>query len=201
VIAEPAPATTTPYAIDANASALARYAALCQEHGVVPIVEPEVLCAGAHDIDRCVEVTSAALAAVFQKLTAARVDLSGIVLKPNFVSAGLSADTDTEVTVAEATYDVLVHIVPVDVPGIAFLSGGQSDEEATANLSAINAVKDKPWPITFSYGRALQAAALKAWDGKWENVEAGRRAFLHRAEMNGLASVGEWSQALEKQAA
>jgi len=183
------PATTTPYAIDANASALARYAALCQEHGVVPIVEPEVLCAGAHDIDRCVEVTNAALAAVFQKLTAARVDLSGIVLKPNFVSAGLSADTDTEVTVAEATYDVLVHIVPVDVPGIAFLSGGHSTERSCQFLELVNAISEAPWNLTFSFGRALVSAALETWAGQPANVSRAQSVLLRNCAAASAAAT------------
>lgn len=187
-------------AISANAHALARYAALCQEAGIVPIVEPEILMDGEpgnHSIDRCYQVTEAVLRAVFAELYDARVVLEGTVLKPNMVIDGKNARTASVDEVAEKTVRCLKATVPAAIPGIAFLSGGQSDEEATAHLSAINAGYDLPWSVTFSYGRALQAAALKAWGGKSENVAAGQRAFTHRARMNALASAGNWNPALE----
>jgi fructose-bisphosphate aldolase class I len=191
--------------IHANAHALARYAALCQEAGIVPIVEPEVLMDGPdakHGIDRCYEVTEWTLNTVFHELSVARVKLEGIVLKPNMVVPGQKSGTKASVEeVAEKTVKVLKRTVPPAVPGIAFLSGGQSDEEATAHLSAMNAMYDLPWTLTFSYGRALQAAALKAWGGKAENVAAGQRAFAHRARMNGLAAVGAWTSDEERRAA
>jgi fructose-bisphosphate aldolase class I len=191
--------------IHANAHALARYAALCQEAGIVPIVEPEVLMDGPdakHGIDRCYEVTEWTLNTVFHELSVARVNLEGIVLKPNMVVPGQKSGTKASVEeVAEKTVKVLKATVPPAVPGIAFLSGGQSDEEATAHLSAMNAMYDLPWTLTFSYGRALQAAALKAWGGKPENVAAGQRAFAHRARMNGLAAVGAWTSDEERRAA
>ncbi|AZN73166.1 fructose-bisphosphate aldolase class I [Georhizobium profundi] len=187
-------------AIHANAHALARYAALCQEAGIVPIVEPEILMDGTpgdHSIDRCYEVTDAVLKAVFAELDLARVALDGMVLKPNMVIDGKNARKASVEEVAEKTVKCLKANVPSDVAGIAFLSGGQSDEEATAHLSAMNAANDLPWPVTFSYGRALQAAALKAWGGRSENVATGQRAFSHRAEMNGLAAIGNWKRELE----
>jgi fructose-bisphosphate aldolase class I len=190
--------------IKANAHALARYAALCQEQRIVPIVEPEVLMDGpvaAHDIDRCYEVTKWTLQAVFQELAEARVMLEGMVLKPNMVIAGKNAKKQASAEeVAEKTVRVLKETVPAAVPGIAFLSGGQSDEQATENLSLMNAMGPLPWALTFSYGRALQAAALKAWGGKPDNVAAGQRAFAHRARMNALAASGRWSQDQEKAA-
>ena len=186
------------YAIQANADALARYAGLCQEAGIVPIVEPEVLMDGDHDIDCCYDVTSASLQAVFNALNAADIELDGIILKPNMVIAGKKCPTQASVEeVAEKTVRCLKSYVPSIVPGIAFLSGGQSDVDATAHLSAMNAAYDLPWNLTFSYGRALQAAALKSWSGKAENIPAASNAFLHRAKMNGLAAKGEWSAALE----
>jgi fructose-bisphosphate aldolase class I len=191
--------------IHANAHALARYAALCQEAAIVPIVEPEVLMDGPdakHGIDRCYEVTVKTLDAVFHELRLAAVDLEGMVLKPNMVVPGQKSGTTASVEeVAEKTVKALKATVPPAVPGIAFLSGGQSDEEATAHLSAMNAMYDVPWTLTFSYGRALQAAALKAWSGKAENVKAGQAAFAHRARMNGLAATGKWRQDLERKAA
>lgn len=189
--------------IKANAQALARYAALCQQAGIVPIVEPEVLMdgkPGTHSIDRCAEVTERVLRTVFNDLYDARVDLEGMILKPNMVIDGKNARKASVEEVAEKTVKVLKATVPSTVPGIAFLSGGQSSEEATAHLSAINAGYDLPWPVTFSYGRALQEAALHAWGGKQENVAAGQRAFRHRAEMNSLAARGNWKQELEKAA-
>ncbi|MFZ4807539.1 MAG: class I fructose-bisphosphate aldolase [Hyphomicrobiaceae bacterium] len=187
--------------ISANAQALARYAALCVEGGIVPIVEPEVLMDGAHDVDRCAEVTEWVLKEVYMQLYYMRVPLEQTVLKPNMVVAGKKSPKQAgRDEVAEKTVRVLKRCVPVAVPGIAFLSGGQSDEDATAHLSMMNALGPLPWKLTFSYGRALQAAALKAWAGKSENVAAGQRAFTHRARMNGLASTGQWQAALEKAA-
>ncbi|WP_313556093.1 class I fructose-bisphosphate aldolase [Agrobacterium cavarae] len=189
--------------IKANAQALARYAALCQQAGIVPIVEPEVLMdgkPGTHSIDRCAEVSEWVLRTVFTDLYDARVDLEGMILKPNMVIDGKNARKASVEEVAEKTVKVLKATVPSTVPGIAFLSGGQSSEEATAHLSAINAGYDLPWSVTFSYGRALQEAALHAWGGKQENVAAGQRAFRHRAEMNSLAARGNWKQELEKAA-
>lgn len=190
-------------AVRANAHALARYAALCQEAGIVPIVEPEILMDGApgdHSIDRCYEVTEWVLRTVFAELYDASVSLEGTVLKPNMVIDGKNARNASVEEIAEKTVRCLKSTVPAAIPGIAFLSGGQSDEEATANLSAMNAGYDLPWQLTFSYGRALQAACLKAWSGKPENVAAGQRAFSHRARMNGLAATGNWNADLEKAA-
>lgn len=183
-----------------NAQALARYAALCQEQKIVPIVEPEVLMDGAHDIERCESVTEFVLKEVFQELYYAKVSLEGMVLKPNMVIAGKKSSKQAGVAeVAERTIKILKRCVPPAVPGIAFLSGGQSDEEATAHLNAMNAAHPSlPWALTFSYGRALQAAPQKAWSGKAENVAAGQKAFAHRAKMNSLASVGQWKPDLEK---
>jgi fructose-bisphosphate aldolase class I len=188
--------------IAANAHALARYAALAQENGIVPIVEPEVLMDGDHDIARCADVTQWVLKEVFEQLFVADVQLEGIILKPNMVIAGKKCPQQNSVEdVARATVKILKDCVPSAVPGIAFLSGGQSDEESTAHLSAINAIGNLPWAVTFSYGRALQAAPQKAWSGKAENYAAGQAAFAHRALMNSLASVGKWKQADEKKAA
>ena len=187
--------------IKANTHALARYAALCQEAGIVPIVEPEVLMDGEHskhDIDRCFEVTEWALKAQFSELFDAGVNLEGMVLKPNMIVPGQSSGTKVSVEeVAEKTVKCLKSSVPALVPGIAFLSGGQSDEDATAHLAAMNAAYDMPWKLTFSYGRALQAAALQAWLGKEENVSAAQAAFSHRAKMNGMAALGTWTKAHE----
>jgi fructose-bisphosphate aldolase class I len=189
-------------AIHANAHALARYAALCQAAQIVPIVEPEVLMDGDHDIDRCYEVTQRVLNKTFQELRIQRVELEGMILKPNMAIAGKKSPKRASVEeVAEKTVRLLKACVPAAVPGIAFLSGGQSDEEATAHLDAMNRIRGLPWQLTFSYGRALQAAPQKAWSGKSENVAAGQRAFTHRARMNSLASKGEWKADLEKKAA
>lgn len=189
-------------AIMTNAHALARYAALCQAGNIVPIVEPEVLMDGDHDIERCYQVTELVLKIVFEQLYFQRVKLEGMILKPNMVIAGKKCAKQASVEeVAEKTVRVLKSCVPAAVPGIAFLSGGQSDEQATANLSAMVAGYDLPWNLTFSYGRALQAAPQKAWAGKKENVAAGQRAFAHRARMNSLAALGQWKAALEKEAA
>jgi fructose-bisphosphate aldolase class I len=185
-------------AVKANAHALARYAALCQDEDIVPIVEPEVLMDGDHDIDRCYAVTEWVLKTVYQELYDARVALEGSVLKPNMVVPGKkSAKRASVEEVATRTVKVLKACVPAAVPGIAFLSGGQSDEEATAHLDAINRIGGVPWKLTFSYGRALQAAPQKAWSGKRENVSAAQRAFAHRARMNGLAALGQWKHDLE----
>src|SRR3954453_18979643 len=189
-------------AIRVNAQALARYAALCQAAQIVPIVEPEVLMDGDHDIDRCYEVTQRVLNKTFQELRAQRVALEGMILKPNMAISGKKAKTRAGVEeVAEKTIRLLKSCVPAAVPGIAFLSGGQSDEEATAHLDAMNRIGNLPWKLTFSYGRALQAAPQKPWSGKAENVAAGQSAFSHRARMNGLASKGEWQSGLEQKAA
>ncbi|EKF18729.1 class I fructose-bisphosphate aldolase [Nitratireductor pacificus] len=187
-------------AVKQNAQALARYAALCQEAGIVPIVEPEVLMDGQpgdHSIDRCYDVTEWVLKTVFAELYDARVSLEGMVLKPNMVIDGKNARKASREEVAEKTVRCLKATVPAAVPGIAFLSGGQSDEEATAHLSLMNAGFDMPWALTFSYGRALQAAGLKAWGGKPENVAAAQQAFAHRAKMNGLAAKGDWNKERE----
>ncbi|PWB79839.1 MAG: fructose-bisphosphate aldolase class I [Methylocystaceae bacterium] len=185
------------YAVEANANALARYAALCQEAGLTPIVEPEVLMDGAHSLERCAEITGFLLERVFARLYEARVFLEGIVLKPNMILPGRkSAHRAAPEEVARATIRVLKAHAPAAVPGIAFLSGGQSDIEATANLDAIDRLGG-PWALTFSYGRALQAAALKAWAGRRENAVAAQKAFAHRAHMNALASLGRWSDADE----
>ncbi|HWU93894.1 MAG TPA: class I fructose-bisphosphate aldolase [Sphingomicrobium sp.] len=188
--------------IKANAHALARYAALCQQAQIVPIVEPEVLMDGDHDIDRCFNVSERVLHAVFNELFEAHVQLEGIVLKPNMVVPGKKSAKKASVQeVAEKTVTLLKLCVPAAVPGIAFLSGGQSDEEATAHLDSMNKIGNLPWALTFSYGRALQAAPQKAWSGKAENVAAGQRAFAHRAKMNSLAALGQWKADLEKKAA
>lgn len=189
-------------AVSANAHALARYAALCQEHDIVPIVEPEVLMDGDHDIERCAEVTEFVLKETFQQLYYQRVSLEGMVLKPNMVIAGKKSPRQAGTQeVAERTLAVLRRCVPAAVPGIAFLSGGQTDEQATAHLNAMVAGGDLPWSLTFSYGRALQAAPQKAWSGKAENTAAAQAAFAHRARMNALASKGAWKPELEKEAA
>lgn len=187
--------------IRANAHVLARYAMLCQEAGIVPVVEPEVLADGEpgdHSIERCQEVTGETLEAVFKELRLAGVDLSGMLLKPNMVTSGLRARERASVEeVARRTVDTLRQFVPAAVPGVAFLSGGQSDEEATAHLSAMNQIPDLPWALTFSYGRALQTAALVAWNGEDKNVPAAQAAFTHRAKMNALAALGQYRPELD----
>jgi fructose-bisphosphate aldolase, class I len=189
-------------AIHVNAHALARYAALCQAAQIVPIVEPEVLMDGAHDIDRCYEVTQRVLNKTFQELRVQRVALEGMILKPNMAVSGKKSAKQASVEeVAEKTIRLLKACVPAAVPGIAFLSGGQSDQDATAHLDAMNRIGGLPWRLTFSYGRALQAAPQKAWAGKAENVAAGQRALTHRARMNSLATNGEWTADLELQKA
>lgn len=190
--------------IRANANSLARYASLCQEAGIVPIVEPEVVGDGEpgdHSIRRTEEVTSDTLEAVFKELRLAGVDLSGMLLKPNMILPGTKSSEHPSVEeVARRTVAVLRAHVPAAVPGIAFLSGGQSDEEATAHLNAMIAMGGLPWPMTFSYGRALQNVALKTWAGQRSNVPAAQAAFTHRAHMNSLASLGQWRGELDKAA-
>ena len=186
----------------ANAHALARYAALCQVAQIVPIVEPEVLMDGDHNIDRCVHVTEWVLKETFQQLYYNKVALEGMLLKPNMAIAGKKCAKKASVEeVAEKSVKMLKACVPGAVPGIAFLSGGQSDEEATVHLDAMNKIGKLPWKLTFSYGRALQHAPQVAWRGKAENITTAQRAFSHRAKMNGLATLGQWKSDLEKQAA
>ena len=187
--------------VRANMAALARYAAICQEADIVPIVEPEVLMDGAHTIERNYEVTRFVLNTLYHELYAHRVWLEGTILKPNMVIPGEDAAKASPEQVAEWTVKLFKNCVPTAVPGIAFLSGGQSDVEATANLDAIAKLGPHPWGITFSYGRALQHAAQHAWSGKTEQEAAGQAAFVHRAVMNGMAQMGRWSNASEKKAA
>jgi fructose-bisphosphate aldolase class I len=190
------------YAIWTNAHALARYAALSQEAGVVPIVEPEVLMDGDHTIDRAYSVTSRTLQAVFTELYDQRVDFEGMLLKPNMVLPGYdAAEQVADDEIARATIKCFKRTVPSAVPGVVFLSGGQSDEDATARLNAMNALDEElPWQLSFSYGRALQAAAQKAWSGKSENREAAQRAFYHRAKMNSAARTGAYAPEMEREA-
>jgi fructose-bisphosphate aldolase, class I len=189
------------YCVWVNAHALARYAALCQEAGLVPIVEPEVLMDGDHDIHLSSRTTGRVLQAVYTELHDQRVDLRGTLLKPNMVLSGYGATERASVrAVAEATLECFYRHVPAAVPGIVFLSGGQSDEDATAHLNAMNALGSHPWQLSFSYGRALQAPTLKAWRGKAENVEAGQRAFFHRAKMNSAARTGMYAPEMEREA-
>lgn len=190
------------FAIDANAHALARYAALCQEANIVPIVEPEVLMDGAHSLERCESVTEQTLAAVFAALHSHRIHLPGMILKPNMVISGKKCpNRAAPKQVAEATVRCLKQYVPSAVPGIAFLSGGQSPQEASEHLSLMNQLADLPWKLTFSYGRALQDESLKAWGGKPENFAAGQKAFLRRAKLNGLAQTGGYAAKMEQEAA
>ena len=191
----------TRYAIDANAEALARYAALCQEAGIAPIVEPEVLMDGNHPLERCEEVTNLVLDRVFEHLFAARVFLEGMVLKPNMVVPGKkSTQKASPEQVAEATVRTLKRQVPPAVPGIAFLSGGQSPTEATLHLSLMNAAGPLPWALTFSYGRALQETALNAWGGKPAGYPSGQQALFVRAKLNGLAATGVYRDSMESSA-
>jgi fructose-bisphosphate aldolase class I len=190
------------YCVWTNAHALARYAALCQEAGLVPIVEPEVLQDGTHTIEESAKATGRVLQAVYTELHDQRVEFKGTLLKPNMVLTGYDAsDRAGADEVADATLEVLYKHVPAAVPGIVFLSGGQTDEDATAHLNAMNAMGPHPWELSFSYGRALQAPALKAWGGEADNVEAGKAAYLHRARLNGLARSGSYSPDMEKVAA
>jgi fructose-bisphosphate aldolase, class I len=194
-------AIPTEFCIDANAHALARYAALAQEATLVPIVEPEVLMDGAHSIDRCYEVTERTLRSVFTQLRAHRVHLEGMLLKTNMVLSGTEDLQQASVDqVASETLRCLRATVPPEVPGIVFLSGGQSDELATAHLNAMNSHGDAPWVLSFSYGRALQAPALNAWKGSEANVEAGQKALYHRAKLNAAACAGRYSEDMESAA-
>jgi fructose-bisphosphate aldolase class I len=189
------------YCIWTNAHALARYAALCQEAEIVPIVEPEVLMDGTHTIERAYHVTSRVLAALYTELFDQRLDIEGTLLKPNMVLSGYEAGGRASVDdVADWTIRCFRKHVPAAVPGIVFLSGGQSDEDATAHLNAMNARGPHPWQLSFSYGRALQAPSLKAWRGKPENVEAGQRAYYHRAKMNSAARSGLYAPEMEREA-
>ena len=193
----------TPYCIETNAHALARYAALSQEQMIVPMVEPEVLMDGDHTIDRCLEVSLATLREVFAQLARQRVQLEGMLLKASMVLSGKGAPTRASPDeVARYTVNCFKESVPAAVPGIVFLSGGQSDEEATVNLDAINRYAAKvgaPWQLSFSYGRGLQAAPQKVWSGKADNVAAAQRAFFHRAKLTAAARVGKYSPAMEKE--
>ena len=184
--------------IDANAHALARYAALCQESEIVPIVEPEVLMDGSHSIQKCYDVTKKTLLKVFDNLLLHNVDLKGICLKPNMIIGGSeNSQRSTSKEIAQMTVDCFKECVPKEVPGIVFLSGGQSEIEATENLNEINKIENTPWKLSFSYGRALQSSALKAWQGKLKNEDLCSKAFTHRAKMNSLASKGSWSNQQE----
>ena len=192
----------TTQSIKSNAHALARYAALVQEAKMVPIVEPEVLMDGSHNIDKCYQVTTDVLNECYNELEIHKVDLKGTVLKPNMVIPGSECkDKSTSVEIANKTLDCLKKNVPSDVPGIAFLSGGQSEIESSKNLNEINKINDSNFLITFSYGRGLQASALKEFGKNQKNVANIQRAFNHRAKMNGLSSKGEWSEDLEKESA
>jgi fructose-bisphosphate aldolase, class I len=187
--------------IRANAHALARYSALCQEAGIVPIVEPEVLMDADNTIERCFDVTSRTLKWTFHELLVQRVDLRGALLKPNMVISGKgSPEQAPAARIAELTVECFLTHVPAAIPGVVFLSGGQSEVEATANLNAINQVGG-PWPLSFSYGRALQQSALSTWNGDPENVDSAQAVFAHRARMNALAAAGEWSAEVEEQVA
>jgi fructose-bisphosphate aldolase class I len=189
----------TPLGIEANAEALAAYAAICQSEGIVPIVEPEVLIDGDHTIERCDEITEAVLHAVFHALHRHKVIPEYMVLKPSMVVPGKERPKATPEQVAAATVKLLRRAVPAAVAGICFLSGGQSPEEATANLNAMNdKFPNSPWPLSFSFGRALQDPVIQAWAGRTENAPAAQRVFLHRARMNGLARSGRWTPQLEK---
>jgi fructose-bisphosphate aldolase class I len=187
------------YCIEVNAHALARYAALCQEANIVPIVEPEVLMDGTHTIERSFDVTTEVLDALYEELFVQRVALEGTLLKPNMVLSGYGCSAQASVQeVAEATVRCFRNNVPAAVPGIVFLSGGQSDEDATAHLNAMNQLGPLPWQLSFSYGRALQAPALKAWKGATANVDAGAAAFIHRAKCNSAARSGSYTSEMEK---
>jgi fructose-bisphosphate aldolase, class I len=195
-------ATPTEFAVLANGHAMARYAALSQEATVVPIVEPEVLMDGDHDLAACEAATARALEVLYTQLLQHRVDLAASLLKVNMVVPGKDAPQQVDdATIAEATLRVLKANVPQDVPGIVFLSGGMTDEQATSRLNEINRLDDAPWEISFSYGRALQQPTLKAWAGDASNVEVAQGALSHRARMNGLARNGEWSKEMETTAA
>tara|TARA_B100001250_G_scaffold414270_1_gene451629 strand:- start:1690 stop:2697 length:1008 start_codon:yes stop_codon:yes gene_type:complete len=184
--------------INANAHTLARYAALCQENEIVPIVEPEVLMDGNHTIGKCYDVTKKTLEVVFKELSDHGVNLKGICLKPNMIIDGsLQTEKSSKISIAEKTIECFKDTVPDEVPGIVFLSGGQSEIEATENLDQMNKIGGFPWNLSFSYGRALQASALKAWSGEENNEELASNAFEHRAKMNSLATLGKWEEELE----
>lgn len=191
-------AVPTDECIAKNAEILATYAKMCQDAGIVPIVEPEVLMDGGHTIERCFEVTTKVLKKVFEELKKQKVDLSGMLLKPNMVIAAKDCSTQASPTqVAEMTLRCFKEVVPTEVPGIVFLSGGQSEQEACENLNAINSLGQQPWQLSFSFGRALQGSALAAWQGKAENVSAGQKAFLHRAELTSAACLGKYRPEME----
>jgi fructose-bisphosphate aldolase class I len=184
----------SPLSVEENTRGLARYAAICQDNGLVPIVEPEILMDGDHSIETSVKVTQHVLAATYKALHDANVLLEGTLLKPNMVLNGLSNKQVTPEEVAHATLTVLLRTVPAAVPGINFLSGGQSEEEATLNLNAMNKLQvTRPWTVSFSYGRALQATCIKTWKGQKENVEAAKAVFLQRAQANGQATLGKYA--------
>lgn len=192
----------TEYCIHANAHALARFAALSQEAGLVPIVEPEILMDGDHTIDRCFDATSRTLNALFSELDDAKVSLEGTLLKTNMILSGKDAAEQADVEeVARQTVKCLGDTVPAEIPGVVFLSGGQTDELSTAHLNAMNQIEHGPWELSFSYGRALQAPSLKAWKGEASNVEAGRRALYHRAKLNGAARSGSYKEDMENETA
>jgi fructose-bisphosphate aldolase class I len=192
----------TDFCIKANAHALARFAQLSQEQGFVPIVEPEVLMDGDHSIDACYDATRRTLSALFAELEEGRVDLPGTLLKTNMVLSGKDASDRAGVEeVAKETVRCLTEVVPAELPGIVFLSGGQGDVEATAHLSEMNRLGGHPWELSFSYGRALQAPSLDAWKGDSSNVEAGQKALYHRARMNGAARSGDYTADMENEAA
>ena len=194
-------AIPTRYCLSTNAHALARYASLCQDEGLVPIVEPEVLMDGDHTIERCFAVTCDTLTTVFEELYEQRVEFEGMLLKPNMIVAGKKSSSQADHrAVAEMTVAALRRCVPAAVPGVVFLSGGMSDEDATARLNEMNKLGPHPWELSFSYGRALQAPTLAAWKGETSNVEAGQRAFYHRAKMNSLARSGKYSDEMENAA-
>jgi len=194
--------TPTDFAILANAHGMARYAALCQEADIVPIVEPEILMDGDHDLAACASATARTLDALYEQLAAHRVDLPGSLLKVNMVVPGKgNAVQDDDVAIAKATIDTLTAHVPAEVPGVVFLSGGMTDEQATNRLNEMNKVGGFPWELSFSYGRALQAPSLQAWKGEEANVEAAQAALAHRAKMNGLARSGDYAPEMESSAA
>lgn len=192
----------TDYCIYANAHALARYAALSQEVGMVPIVEPEILMDGDHTIDRCFDATSRTLRALFSELADAKVSVEGTLLKTNMVLSGKDAAEQADIEeVARQTVKCLGDTVPSEIPGVVFLSGGQTDELSTAHLNAMNRMEHGPWELSFSYGRALQSPSLKAWKGEASNVEAGQRALYHRAKLNGAARSGSYTEDMENETA
>jgi fructose-bisphosphate aldolase class I len=194
--------TPTDFAILANAHGMARYAALCQEADIVPIVEPEILMDGDHDLAACASATSRTLDALYEQLVADRVDLPGSLLKVNMVVPGKgSAVQDDDDAIAKATIETLTAHVPAEVPGVVFLSGGMTDEQATNRLNEMNKLGGFPWELSFSYGRALQAPSLQAWKGEEANVEAAQAALAHRAKMNGLARSGAYAPEMESPAA